>query len=249
MGRRTRRGDEGSRGLAVAGSRRSETPRPRDHGTSQSGFTLAGVIVILSVMLIFLAYTVPRQWSAIMQREREQQTIYAMQQYARACREFQVKNHTYPVNPNQLKEARTPRMIRGVTGEIIDPLTGEYDWLVITQAQAASIPTNGPPGTQQTAGPGFNPSPQNPAYQNGRNGSQTGTAPQTSTNPNGTPALPGVPIKDYAGGPFVGVRPPVTGKAMMVLNGNDTYETWSYTALDLNNEIQRRMQGLAVVYK
>jgi type II secretory pathway pseudopilin PulG len=206
-------------------------------------------MVILSIMLIFLAYTVPRQWSAIMQRERELQTIYAMQQYARACLEFQRKNNTYPVNPNQLKEARSPRMIRGVTGEIPDPLTGEVDWLVITQAQAASIPANGPPGTQQIAGPGFNPSGQNPAYQNGGNGSTPGINPQTGSNPNGTPSLPGVPIKDYAGGPFVGVRPPVSGKSMLSLNGNETYETWSYTAIDLNNDIQRRAAGLSIVYK
>ncbi|HEY6114378.1 MAG TPA: type II secretion system protein [Candidatus Dormibacteraeota bacterium] len=218
----------------------------------EGGFTLAGVLVILSIMLIFLAYTVPRQWSAIMQRDREQQTIYAMQQYARACEEFRRKNNTYPVSPNQLKEARSPRMIRSVTGEIIDPLTGEYDWLVISQAQAASIPganPNAPPGTQNNGNPGFNPSPQNPIY---NPNPPAGTNPQTGTtgtNPNGTPSLPGIPIKDYAGGPFVGVRPPVSGKAMLTLNGNDTYETWSYTALDLAAEIQRRAAGLSIVYK
>ena len=216
----------------------------------EGGFTLAGVLVILSIMLIFLAYTVPRQWSAIVQRQRELQTIYAMQQYARACEEFRRKNNTFPVSPNQLKEARSPRMIRGVTGEIIDPLTGEVDWLVITQAQAASIPNpNGPQGTQPNPNPQNqypNPSPQNPIYQN----PQSGTNPQTGTNPNsGAGALPGIPIKDYAGGPFVGVRPPVSGKAMISLNGNDTYETWSYTALDLAADIQRRAAGLSIVYK
>jgi len=214
---------------------------------SESGFTLAGVLVILSIMLIFLAYTVPRQWSAIMQREREQQTIYAMQQYARACFEFQRKNNNvYPVAPSQLKEARSPRMIRGVKGEIVDPLTGEVDWLVIPQAQAASIPSknnpnnpNNPPNSQNS-NPQFNPNPQNPVLN---------PNPQTGTNPGGAPPLPGIPIKDYAGGAFVGVRPPISGKAMLSLNGNDTYETWSYTALDLNNDIQRRAAGLSIVYK
>ena len=191
----------------------------------ESGFTLAGVLVILSVMLIFLAYTVPKQWSAIMQRERERQTIYVMQQYARACLEFQKKNQTYPVSPTQLKEARSPRLIRGLNGEMVDPLTGEVDWLVITQAAAASIVNN--PG-------GANPPPPQP---------------QTGTNPQSTKTLPGIPIKDYAGGPFVGVRPPISGKAILSLSGNDTYETWSYTALDLNIDITKRMAGLAQVYK
>ena len=191
----------------------------------ESGFTLAGVLVILSVMLIFLAYTVPKQWSAIMQRERERQTIYVMQQYARACLEFQKKNQTYPVSPTQLKEARSPRLIRGLNGEMVDPLTGEVDWLVITQAAAASIVNN--PG-------GANPPPPQP---------------QTGTNPQSTKTLPGIPIKGYAGGPFVGVRPPISGKAILSLNGKDTYETWSYTALDLNIDITKRMAGLAQVYK
>jgi type II secretory pathway pseudopilin PulG len=216
--------------------------RRTNRGDGERGFTLAGVLVILSVMLIFLAYTVPRQWSAIMQRERELQTIYAMQQYARACYEFQKKNNTYPVNPSQLKEARSPRMIRGITGEIPDPLTGEVDWLVITQAQAASIPNTN--GTVPIGGtPPFNPSPQNPNQNppTGATGATGGTG--------NTGGLPGVPIKDYAGGPFVGVRPPISGKAMVSLNGNDTYETWSYTALDLNADIQRRAAGLSIVYK
>jgi type II secretory pathway pseudopilin PulG len=203
----------------------------------ESGFTLAGVLVILSVMLIFLAYTVPRQWSAIMQRERERQTIYVMQQYARACLEFQRKNQTYPVSPSQLKEARSPRLIRGLNGEMVDPLTGEVDWLVITQAAAATMPTNGP-------GPVMNPSAQNPVTN-----PQTGSTGTTGTNPQSTPTLPGVPIKDYAGGPFVGVRPPISGKAILSLNGNDTYETWSYTALDLNTDITKRMLGLGQIYK
>jgi type II secretory pathway pseudopilin PulG len=201
----------------------------------ESGFTLAGVLVILSVMLIFLAYTVPRQWSAILQRERERQTIYVMQQYARACLEFQRKNQTYPVNPSQLKEARSPRMIRGLNGEMADPLTGEVDWLVITQAAAAAMPSNNGPGGIM-----------NPSAQNTNTNPQTGT---TGTNPQSTTTLPGVPIKDYAGGPFVGVRPPISGKAILSLNGNETYETWSYTALDLNTEIAKRMAGLAQVYK
>ena len=235
MAHRSRAGEVRFLGCWVTGLlRHRETKQPCNSATSQRGFTLAGVLVILSVMLIFLAYTVPRQWSAILQRERERQTIYVMQQYARACLEFQRKNQTYPVSPTQLKEARSPRIIRGLNGEMVDPLTGEVDWLVITQAAAAAMPTNGP-------GPVMNPS-----AQNTNTNPQTGT---TGTNPQSTTALPGVPIKDYAGGPFVGVRPPISGKAILSLNGNETYETWSYTALDLNTDIAKRMAGLAQVFK
>jgi hypothetical protein len=189
----------------------------------EAGFTLAGVIVILTLMMIVVAYTVPRQWSAVLQREREQQTIYAMKQYARAC--FEWKNahgNTYPVNPSQLKEGRSPRFMRGFKGELPDPLTGEVDWLVIPQAAAAAL-------------------------QGG--GGQTSPNQMPNQNTQQKPALPGVPLKDYAGGPFVGVRPPVSGKSMLSLNGNDSYELWSYTAMDLENERTRRLAGLAIVYK
>jgi type II secretory pathway pseudopilin PulG len=190
--------------------------------TNESGFTLAGVIVLMTIMMVFVAYTVPRQWSSILQRDRERQTIYVMQQYARACLEFQRKNQTYPVSPSQLKEARAPRMMRGIEGELVDPLTGEVDWLVIPQAAAI------------TSGPGPQPQPQpQPA--------PTGTQPP--------PALPGIPLKDYAGGPFVGVRPPVSGKSLLSLNGNETYETWNYTALDLQRDITLRIAGLQTVWK
>ena len=91
---------------------------------SESGFTLAGLIVILTVMMIFIAYTVPKAWSIAINRDRDQQTIFAMKQYARAMRAFQLKNNAQPVSLDQLKQAKSPRLIRG-KGEFIDPLTGK----------------------------------------------------------------------------------------------------------------------------
>lgn len=209
----------------------------------ESGFTLAGVIVIMTIMMIFVAYTVPRMWSTVMKRERERQTIFVMQQYAKAIVEFREKNKTYPTSMQQLKEARQPRMIRGVKGEFPDPLTGEVDWLVIPQAAATSLPahtttTNGtPPGPTPPPPPPPNPSTDS-----------SGTPGATGTNPPGTPALPGIPIKDYAGGPFIGVRPPTHGKSLMTLFGADTYETWVYTTIDYDQEKLGRLQAAATVY-
>src|SRR4051794_25733816 len=107
---------------------------------AERGFTLAGVLVIMTIMMIVVAYTVPRMWSTVMKRERERETLYAMQQYAKSIAEFRIKNNTYPTSPQQLKDARQPRMIRGLKGELTDPLTGEVDWLIIPQAAAAALP-------------------------------------------------------------------------------------------------------------
>lgn len=212
--------------------------RPGKSG--ESGFTLAGVIVIMTIMMIVVAYTVPRMWSTVMKRERERQTIYVMQQYAKAIVEFREKNKTYPTSMQQLKDARQPRMIRGVKGEFPDPLTGEVDWLVIPQAAAASLPahyaTTGTNGPSNVPPPPPPPPPPNPSTDS------------SSTNPTATPALPGIPIKDYAGGPFVGVRPPTHGKSLMTLFGADTYETWVYTTIDYDQEKLGRLQAASTVY-
>ncbi|HXG59201.1 MAG TPA: type II secretion system protein, partial [Thermoanaerobaculia bacterium] len=102
--------------------------RRRDRG--QAGFTLAAVIVLVTIVAIFAAYTVPRQWSTIMQRERELQTIFVMKQYAWAIKNFQQKNNALPTSLDQVIDARSPRLIRGIDGWVC-PLTGEKDWILI----------------------------------------------------------------------------------------------------------------------
>ena len=61
--------------------------------------------------------------------------------------------------------------------------------------------------------------------------------------------LPGIPIKDYAGGPFVGVRPNKNGSSLILLNGADHYEMWSYTALDYDQERKAHQAAAAKVWQ
>jgi hypothetical protein len=90
-----------------------------------------------------------------------------------------------------------------------------------------------------------------PPTQTQTTGSTTDTsATDTSgTNPPGTPALPGIPIKDYAGGPFIGVRPPIKGKAFISLFDATTYETWLYTTIDYEQEMALRRQNAGTIYR
>ena len=188
----------------------------------ERGFTLAGVIVLLTIMMIFAAYTVPRQWSAILQRDRDKQTIFIMRQYAKAISAFQDKNKTWPVSMDQLKDARAPRFLRGPKDGYIDPLTGQVDWLIIPASAlgAAGQPLPTPPA--------------NPA--------QTSTAAGTAAT---TTAAPGVPMKDYAGGPFIGVRPNKSGKSFMEFRTQQTYEMWMYTAFDYRADRDIRLVAAA----
>lgn len=210
---------------------------------SERGFTLAALMVILAIMMIFVAYTVPKQWSTILQRERDYQTIFIMRQYARAIMEFQ-KQHggAMPTSIQQLREARQPRVLRWKE-DPIDPLTGQMDWLVVP---ASAVPAG---GAGQVIG-GNGAAGTSTAGTSTVGTSTSGTSGTTSTTGTGTPTAPKIqafPMKDYAGGPFVGIRSPKTGKSFIVLNGADTYDQWLFTTNDLNQEIQLRNQANGVV--
>jgi type II secretory pathway pseudopilin PulG len=224
--------------------RRAQRPAAarRRNSTSESGFTLAAVIVLVTIVMIFAAYTIPRQWSTIMKRERERETIYAMHQYVLAIKEFQLKNNgIFPTSPQQLKDAKQPRLIRGLKGELVDALTGEVDWLVIPQSAAAALPQrNTGVSTNGTAGAPPPPPPPPPLSTSGTDTS--------GTNPNAPPGLPGIPIKDYAGGAFIGVRPNAHGKSLTSFYGADTYETWFYTTVDYDAEKLVRLAQAGTVF-
>lgn len=221
---------------------------------SQGGFTLAGVIVIMTIMLIFVAYTVPRMWSGIMQRERDRQTIFVMRQYARAIYAFQIKNRAYPVSMQQLVEARQPRYLRGMNAKegYLDPLTGQVDWLIVPQSAAGlqgSSPGTGSGGAPVPGLEGRN----TPLPLGGGTAGTPSSGGSTMTGPatgqTAAPTIPGIPMKDYAGGPFIGVRPNKSGRSMLDLNGQTQYEQWVFTSLDLEREIRARMAGYATQYK
>lgn len=197
---------------------------------AQAGFTLAGLLAILGVIMIFVTATVPTQWSKVMERERDHQTIFVMKQYARAIRNFQMKHGSAPVSLQQLKDARQPRMMRGVNGEWIDPLTGEADWI--------PVPASAVQGRQQEA-PGLSRSAQQPVP----------TPPVTTPSQTQPPGNAANPTEGQPGGtvgPIVGVRPNKTGPSFLTLNGAETYEEWQYTVHDLEQEIIGRRAALAI---
>lgn len=216
----------------------SPTPNSDDRA-GEEGFTLAALIVILTIIAIVIAYTVPTQWSLVMKRERDRQTIFLMKQYARGILAFQKKhNNTLPVSLEQLQDAKEPRFLRG-GGKWPNPITGDPEgWIMV------------PPGAVQNAGgavaPGANPA------SGGAPGAKTpiiGFNPSISRDPQ-KPQTSG-PSKlnkelspaDYVG-PFVGVRPNATGPSFIALNGAEDYSEWIYTIQDLQMEITARQQAL-----
>lgn len=114
----------------------------RRGSAAERGFTLAAVMIILTVMMVFVAFTVPQMWSDVMRRERDYQTIWTMKQYARAITEFQKARKALPTSLEQLEEQNTPRVLRKLYP---NPLSGEVDWVLIpVGADQGQAP---PPGT------------------------------------------------------------------------------------------------------
>jgi len=198
------------------------SPTPiSDERRGQEGFTLAALIVILTIMSIVIAYTVPMQWSIVMKRERDKQTIFLMKQYARAIMEWQKKHQSPPTSLEQLRESRKPRMIRGGDEEWPMPLTGNpEDWILVPQQALVAAVPGAPPGTP--------PPPPVPG------------APPMATKLNKELSPP-----DYEG-PFVAVRPRFRGKSFIALNGAETYDEWVYSVQDLQTEMMARQMSLTV---
>src|SRR5713226_9280173 len=102
-------GDGTANRTPLTGNREPGTENP-----SEAGFTLAALVVLLTIIAIMVAYTVPRMWSKVLQRDRDQQTLFVMKQYARSIIEYQKKHGGLPTSLDQLKQARSPRLVRGV---------------------------------------------------------------------------------------------------------------------------------------
>jgi type II secretory pathway pseudopilin PulG len=207
----------------------------------QSGFSLASLLVILTVMAVFLAYTVPRMWSDVMRRQRERQTLFVMKQYARAILEYQ-KSHanTAPTQLAQLKDARRPRVLRG-QGDLVDPLSGKNDWILVPFG--AITPGSTAPGTAPIT-PGA------PQPGGGINGTATpGTGTSGTSGTSGTTGTDSGSATGQAAnaansvGPFIGVRPGVTGESLLAVNDQNHYEQWMYTITDLQKDINSVVAG------
>ncbi|MBI2213012.1 MAG: type II secretion system protein [Acidobacteria bacterium] len=175
---------------------------------------MAALLVILTVIGVVLAFSVPRMWSDVMQRERELHTIWVMKQYAQAIDDYRRTTNGLPTKLEQLEKKTLPRVLRKT---YTNPLSGELDWIMVPEG----TPT---PATQQPVG---GPQPTVP--------SPTQPAGQTSTDPKAKP--PRVDPREFSG-PFIGVRPPQTGPSIIELFGQSTYESWMYTVNELAAEQQ-----------
>ena len=184
---------------------------------AERGYTLAALIVILTIIGVVVSFSVPRMWSDVLKREREIHTIFVMKQYAQAIADYERLKGGAPTTLEQLEKATLPRVLRQT---YVNPLSGELDWIMVPAGSMTPSQGQVVPGGQGGMPSGLPPS---------------GTPAPGQTGTQGRDAPPPPKPRDHSG-PFIGVRPPQTGASMLELFGQSTYENWMYTTLELKAE-------------
>lgn len=88
-----------------------------------TGYALAALVVIIAVMNVLVAATLP-YWSQVMKRDREAELIFRGLQYAEAIRVFQQRFNRLPNTLDELIDVN-PRSIRRMWP---DPMTDSGEW-------------------------------------------------------------------------------------------------------------------------
>src|SRR5437016_2305039 len=107
----------------------------------EDGFTLAGALVILAVLAIFLLLAVPL-WTRIKQRDNEEELIFRGKEYVKAINRYQLKFHTFPPDLETLVKLK---MIRKL---YLDPMTKSGKWKVLHPQDLVQTGKAGVIGTQ-----------------------------------------------------------------------------------------------------
>jgi len=103
----------------------------RRRKTSEQGYMLISVMIMLAIFLILMAVGVPKVAESI-QRDRDLETMHRGKQYIRAIQLYYKKFHAYPPNLDALVKTNDIRFLRK---RYIDPTTGKDDWKPIMFCQ------------------------------------------------------------------------------------------------------------------
>ena len=117
----------------VARRRPGSVAPDRSGRSSEGGYNLVILAVLITVMNIAVAVALP-VWSHAMQREREEELIFRGLQYAEAIRVFQNRFGRLPVRLEELIETE-PRSIRQLWK---DPITDSRDWGLVLMGQGGA---------------------------------------------------------------------------------------------------------------
>ena len=115
---------------------------------------MAGLIVVLAVMAIFLTVAI-QSVTFQKRRENEEELVFRGRQFVEAIRLFRARNGRFPLSLDELYKAK-PRVIRK---KWTDPITGKADWKPVFFGQGGQPLTPPVPGTTPTPAPSPQPTP------------------------------------------------------------------------------------------
>ena len=189
--------------------------------TSDGGYVLLGVVIILVIMGIFMGAAAP-VWQHMMKREREEELIWRGKQYVQAIKLYQNKHPgAYPPKLDILVEQKFLRKL------FPDPMTEDGEWKLLRQ-NSPEIRTLSRPrgrrGTQSATGqpPG--------GEQPGLRQRQQEQRSATSRSPRSRSGFGGQSGELGLGG-IVGVVSKSEEESIRILEGKDKYNEWLFVAI------------------
>lgn len=178
---------------------------------SEAGYNLVMLMVLLTVLSIVLAASLPA-WSNVIRRDREEELIFRGLQYAEAIRVFQNRFQRPPIRLEELIEVE-PRSIRKLWK---DPMTESGKWALIPlQGPTAPIQVQPPAGDEENQGRDEDGDGE-PDGQDGEGEEEGG-------------GFGGPKKQDVQVGPFKGVHSRSGKTSIMIFNGKERYDEWHFT--------------------
>jgi type II secretory pathway pseudopilin PulG len=195
------------------------TTHPR---SGERGFSLAGLMAALAIMLILMTAAVP-SWTYVMKDMREEELLFRGMQIADAVGRYQQKNGNAP--PPSMEVLIKGKYLRKNYKE---PFAKDGRWKFIRPGEPLGVPTipGAVPGGVPNAPPGANQPFQNqqPFGPNQPGGPSPSPSPSASPS-SGFGALG--PSGEPLGG-FIGVSSKSTDKSLRLFNGRDRYSEWQF---------------------
>lgn len=175
----------------------------------EAGYNLVILIIVMTVMNILVAASLPA-WTAVIRRDKEEELIFRGLQYAEAIRLFRNRTGGLPTRLEQLIEVK-PRCLRQLWK---DPMTEDGKWVLIFEGQPLPAGNGGVPGNLD------------PNWEGGG----------TEIPPESLPGGPDAQGDVVAVGPIKGVRSRSKDDSFLKFDNRDRYDLWYFTVDLLNSQ-------------
>lgn len=182
------------------------------------GYSLAGALVLIGVMSIMMALSLP-VWDRIKQRENEEELIFRGKEYMEAIARYHTKFHVYPPDLETLHKMKYIRKLYK------DPMTESGEWKVL---HPDSLVESGEAGFINQ--PGIKkPGEEDQDQKKGQKKRDVNVIPglrnsdkkeeRTETSEDG---------EEKSMGPVVGVVSQSKKESLRIFNGQNTYDKWLF---------------------